>query len=175
MKRIFFIPILIFIGFLAIMYFISPKYSHVKGLKAEVAIKEKEARERENYFSNLQAILTKLEDYQEALTVLNAGAPKKLSSVTLLNFFQISASENGLALESIPSVSFPQEQQEESGLLKLKEANFSMTLKGSALSFENFLKVLEKSSRLIDVENISLPNATNQLMNFNISAKVYYY
>ena len=60
---------------------------------------------------------------------------------------------------------------------EIKETRINFLLVGSYPDFKNFLFILEKSARLIDVENISfaLPKEKEGLFNFNITIKVYSY
>lgn len=178
MKRVFTIPILFFLGFLFFIYFILPSYSDFRSLKKEISEKEIKVQEQQVYLSKLQEISESLEKEAESLEKIDFALPTEVSFASLLNFFQEKVSESGLILKSLAqtktSVSEPEEKKETPSRPKPKETYFSLNIGGTLPSFENFLKVIEKSSRIIEVESIFLKKETREeMIEFNLSLKVY--
>ncbi len=176
MKRTFVIPILFFFAFSFSVYFILPEYAEFKDLKAQVSEKEADLELKKSYFSNLKKISDDLEKEQEALEKIDSALPKEISLASLLNFFQIKASESGLIVETLGQVSIPSEKKktgETETKGKIQESYFTITLVGSLPSFESFLQSVESSARLVEVENISLQESEEELLEFVLLTKVY--
>jgi len=178
MNRTFAIPILFFLSFLIFCYFLLPKYTDFNGFKKRVEKKELDLQAAEQYYLNLQKISTKLEDYEESLAKINSAIPEEFSLASLLNFFQKKASESGLVLKSLSKeipLSAGQKKEERKVRIEIKENYLALTLTGTLSSFKNFLQNIEKSSRLIEVENILLPETAKELPEITILIKVHSY
>ena len=182
MKKVIAIPIIFFISFLGIIYFLLPEISNLQEFKKRVSEKESFLQEREKEFLNLQKIKTQLEFYQENLEKINTALPKEISLANLLNFFQDKASSSGLIIKGITQVIplQPKVEKEKKVKTPLEPHYFNLNLIGSLASFEEFLKTLETSARFFEVENISVENIPQKeseetLLEFNLSVKVYSY
>ena len=179
MNRIFAIPILFFLIFFIGIYFLLPKYQGFLELKDEISEKELQLQQRKNYFSKLKQFSAKLEEYQESINKISSALPGEFSLASLLNFFQRKSSESGLVLKSLSQASAPQKpkekKEEERVRSRIKTNYLNFTLRGSLSSFENFLSDIEKSARLIEVENISLQAKGEELPEFTLLLKIYSY
>ena len=184
MKKIIAIPIIFFISFLGVIYFLLPEIAEFQKFKERVSEKEGLVQEKEKEFLNLQKITTQLEFYQENLEKINTALPKEISLANLLNFFQDKASSSGLIVKGITQITplQPKEKKkkEEKVKTRLKPHYFNLNLIGSLASFEEFLRNLETSARFFEVENISIENISKKeskevLLEFNLTVKVYSY
>jgi len=182
MKKIIAIPIIFFISFLGVIYFLLPEIGNSQEFKKRLSEKEGFFQEKEKEFLNLQKITTQLEFHQENLEKINTALPKEISLANLLNFFQDKASSSGLIVKGITQVTPLQPKVEKGEKLKtpLKPHYFKLNLIGSLASFEEFLRNLETSARFFEVENISIENIPQKeseetLLEFNLSVKVYSY
>lgn len=186
MKRLLLVPIFFFLAFLTGVYLVWPKYGMVRVLQHDVNQNRVELKERQTYFDNLKSTLREINEYKESLTKIDSSLPSGISVASLLYFFQARASENGLILVSInpavgPNLGPISSQQSAAGqaektAARFKEAYFALSLKGSVPSLENFLKSVEKSSRIIDVAIVSINKETMTGLNeFSLLLKVYYY
>ena len=175
MKKILAIPILFLLCFLLVIYFVLPKYSDFKDIKEKVAKKQTELQEKKNKFSKLQDLSKQLEEHKESLDKIDSALPEEMSFAYLSNFFQNKTSQSGLVLESLVENQAPvSKEDEEMAKGKQKETYFSIALLGSFSSFDNFLKTLERSSRLIEVKDVSIKRSKESL-NFFLTVKVYSY
>ena len=184
MKKIIAIPIIFFISFLGVIYFLLPEIGNFQEFKKRVSEKESLLQEKEKEFLNLQKITTQLEFYQENLEKINTALPKEISLANLLNFFQAKAFSSGLMVKAITQIASlqPQKKGKEGEKIKspLEPHYFNLNLIGSLASFEEFLKTLETSARFFEVENISIKNVSEKeeekvLLEFNLVVKVYSY
>jgi len=169
---IFYTTIFFSLSFFLLFFLVFPKYQTLNVLKKEVFEKEEELSSQEKYFETLKETSEELKKYEVPLSKVDAALPKNPSLPELLNFIQKASSQSGLSLKGIsPAVTTPLEKGE------IKETRINFLLVGSYSDFKNFLSILEKSARLIDIENISfaLPKEKEGLFNFNITIKVYSY
>lgn len=183
MKPALFTPILFFIVFLLIVYLVVPKIGELGDLKGKVTAAETELQTAHNYLKDIQDISANLDSYGDALNRLQSALPEEFSLASLLGFFQEKVEESGLVLKSIGQASGVEKQGGGAGTKEKEEEakpktgpeakHIIMSLKGSVSSFEDFIKGLEKSSRLIEVEVISFQQNPGQLPGFTLLVKVY--
>jgi len=175
MKKSFSIPILLFAALILVTYLLLPQYQEFKAIVSEKEQKEAELLGTEKYFSNLGQISENLRNYQDSLEKIESALPQDLSLSSLLSFFQKKSSENGLLLKNISQAKMEskEKRKEEKGILApVLETHFNLNLSGSLLSLKGFLETLEKSSRLIEVENISVEVTKEELPEYNLLIKV---
>jgi Tfp pilus assembly protein PilO len=171
-----FIPIIIVACFLLTVIFgvilLWPKFQELKMIEKNIAEKKEELQYQENYFSNLREIKSKLEEYQAEVTKINSALPDDSSLPSLFNFLQKTSSQSGLVLKGVSPFAVVVSKENPD----IKETQFSLQVSGSYSSFKNFLSTLEKSARLIEVENISFSSPKKgNLFTFNLRIKVFSY
>ncbi|MBU2579135.1 type 4a pilus biogenesis protein PilO [Patescibacteria group bacterium] len=178
MNRILIITILFFISFLFFVYFLFPQSLIFENLKKKVLEKENSVQKEEIYFSNLEKISGNLKEYKESLEKIDAAVPTQLSIASLFSFFQNKALETGVFLKSVNAAdafsSLPGEIAAEKEIVsnKIKENFFSLSVSANFYAFENFLKEIERSSRMIEVEKITLKENEGELLEFDLVVKV---
>lgn len=173
MKKSFSIPILLFISLILATYLFLPQYQEFKEASSQVEQMEAQVLETQRYFSNLSQVLENLRNYEDSLEKIESALPDDPSLASLLNFFQKKSSENGLLLNEISQPKITQKEVKKGILAKVEETYLNLSLSGSYSSLKGFLKTLEKSSRLIEVESISLDIAEKGLPEYNLLIKVY--
>lgn len=165
----FYIVIFFSLSFFLIIFLIFPKYQNLNSLKKEIFEKEDELSSQEKYFETLRETSEELKKYEDSLSKVDTALPKNPSLPELLNFIQKTSSQSGLSLKGIsPAVTSPLEGE-------IKETRINFLLVGSYSDFKNFLSILEKSARLIDIENFSFSSPKEGQFNFNLAIKVYSY
>ena len=161
----------IFLSVLLLFLLIWPKYQNLSSLNKEISKKELEFQSQEEYFQNLKDISERLKEYQESLSKIDSALPSNPSLPELCNFLQKTSSQSGLSLKEISPSSIA------TGGEEIKESKVNLTLAGSYPSFKNFLSVLEKSARMIELEKISFssPKKETESFDFDLIIKVYSY
>ena len=127
-----------------------PKYQAFGVLQSNIREKETELQYKKEYFSRVREVSEKLAEYPDSLSKISSALPLTASLPSLFNLLQTTASQTGLILEDISS--------EEADVKKeqaIKEIKVFLNLSGTYSAFKDFLKALETSSRMIEVENIS--------------------
>lgn len=173
MKRIFAIPILIFASFMMFLYVVLPQILITSKAKRDFLKTEKEVNDRQQYFTGLKDSLEEMTGYQGTLEKIEAALPGEISLASLIEFFDQKASSNGLILKSFAPVSAPTDDKEQ--VEKSPAQYFTLVLNGSITSFEGFIRDIETSARLVDVESISFQQGLGETSsNINVLLKVYY-
>ena len=158
------------LSFILVFTLILPKYQSLTQLKKEISEMKVTFETQEKYFSELEKISNQLKDYQENLAKIDSALPKDSEIPPFLNFIQKTASQSGLSLKGIKLVSTSSQKA------GFKENKIGFVLGGNYPALENFLSVLEKSARLIEVEQISFSlTEEGSPADFNLTVKVYSY
>lgn len=151
---------------------VSPQYQTLKIFQQEVKTRQNELQSKEEYLSNLRKASDELKEYESQISKIDSILPSDPGLPALFDFVQNASSQSGLVLKGIsPSNTRPSQKFE-----GIKETELSLILSGSYSSFKNFLSVLEKTSRLIEIKSISFssPEKENPF-NFNLKTMVYSY
>jgi len=168
-----YIIVSLLLSFLLIFFFVWPKFQELSSLKEKISVKRSELQSQEKYFQELEKTSEELKKYETSLSNIDSALPQNPLLPELLNFLQKASSQSGLSLKSISSPSTASGEAE-----KIKETRISLVLVGSYSDFKNFLSVLEKSARLIEVENLSFfikEIKEKGPIDFNLATKVYSY
>ncbi|XOB41960.1 MAG: type 4a pilus biogenesis protein PilO [Candidatus Nealsonbacteria bacterium] len=161
------------------VFLIWPKYQDLRSLQLEIGKKTAELQYKEKHISNLQEVSEELEKYKPELSKIDSILPFNPSLPSLFNFLQKASSQNGLIFRNVDSFSMTTPKEKPG----IKEISLNLGVSGSYSAFRNFLSTLEKSARLIEIENISFsspeekPTVPTQEtpFDFDLRIKVYSY
>lgn len=154
------------------MAIIWPRFQELGKIQASVQYASKELQYQEQYFAQLAETQEKLKDYEKGIAVIDSALPEDVSLPSLLNFIQKAGSQSGLGLKNISPFTVSDSPRNP----ELKQTHLSIEMIGDYSSFKEFLSVIEKSSRLIGVENISFSSPKEgNIFNFNLRIKVHSY
>lgn len=176
MKRLFIVPILIFASFLVLVYAVLPQFSAVRQAKKQFAKAEQDLKYRQNYYIQLENALLEGENYKDTLQEISAVLPGEIFLPGLIDFFDQKSQTNGLTLKAF-SISQTVAIVDEKAVKKdtIPSQNFLLALSGDVVSFEAFLKDIETSARLVNVEQINFhKNESSDSSEINLTVKVYY-
>lgn len=149
-----------------------PKYLILKDSLVKVEKKAIELKYITDYFADLKKISEDLKGYEAELLKIESALPSDPSLPSLLHFIQTEASQNGLILKRISSASVGPLAKDSD----VKEQSLSIELSGFYPAFKNFLAVLEKSGRLIEIEQISFSaSKEKEPIIFTLEIKTYSY
>ena len=145
-----------------------PKYRDLQTVELQIKAKKAEYEAREKYFSELYSVSEKLKGYEAELAKIDSALPKDPSMPSLLNFLQGATAQAGLTLDTMTPAGIS--PGSETGL---KTITLSMQVSGSYSSFKDFLLILERSSRLLNVESISFasPQSADKPFSFSLTLK----
>ena len=151
-----------------------PKYQILKDSLVNVEKKAAELNYLNDYFADIKKISEDFKKYEAEFLKVESALPSDPFLPSLLKFIQTKASENGLILKgfSFSSVSVSSFVKDSD----VKEQRLSIELSGFYPALKNFLAVLEKSERLIEIGQISFSaSKEKEPIFFNLGIKVYSY
>jgi Tfp pilus assembly protein PilO len=165
-----------------------PQYQKFSEERWHVEEKEVERSNQEEYFNHLNKLSEELEGYKEELSKINSAFPQGPDIPDLLNFLATASSQNGLIFGKVNSFSTDSAKksttttagEEEAQAKRYKEITIDFEVSGEYSALKNFVSVLEKNARIIDIEYIGLKKRTSQLEEeasplYNLKIKTYYY
>jgi Tfp pilus assembly protein PilO len=164
-----------FLSISIIILFLQPKYQEIQDLKNAFSEWEKAFQAQKEYFKKLREDDEKLKDYQEYLDKIDSALPENPSPVSFFNHLWNLSQANGLFLESIGRFSISASKE----IQGLNEIDTSFTLSGKYSDLKNFVYALERSARMIKIENISFKTPIKVLpgeegtFDFSIGVKLY--
>jgi len=149
-----------------------PRFQDLRTIQTAVKDISEEVQYQEQYFSQLADIQNKFKNYEEKLSKIDSALPNDPSLASLFNFLQKASSQSELILKGISSFTISYSENNPS----LRKAQLSLEVSGSYSAFKEFLSTIEKSARLIEVENISFSTPKEEdIFTFNLRIKVYSY
>jgi len=152
-----------------------PEYQEFGDKKLEVEREDAKIKQKEEYFSRLESFSDRLSGYNDELAKIDFALPSEPSIAALFIFFQKTISENGLILKDTNlGELFSSEIQ---GTLeeRIQKMPFSVSVTGSYPALKNFLSVIYRNTRLIEVNSISFPSAEEGLFTFNLALETHAY
>ena len=157
---------------LLVFVLVLPVYNGLSDLNAQIFEKETSLQSQQEYFDELIDISEEIEGQGEALEKISSAIPEGGDLANLMNYFQRSASKAGVSMENVSPALIASTQQK-----KIHANRVNLIISGEYYAFKSFLAIVEKSSRLIEIEDISFQSPTEEgdPFSFNISTRVYYY
>lgn len=137
------------------MILVLPKYEDTAALREKVQIKKADLENRENYFEELEKISKEFKNNRENLDKIKTALPIGPMAPSLANFIQSASSQSGLILKNFLYGSTKAAVVDETAARVVQEYEIGLTLSGSYSAFKDFLDKIEKSSRLIEIQDIS--------------------
>jgi Tfp pilus assembly protein PilO len=149
-----------------------PQYQNFSRLRLEIREKKFALQTKKEYFSNLENIAKTLKEHSQEVAKIESALPAKVTVSDLVNFVNEISSQNGLLLQKF-EVGNPSSLGPDSNILKIP---LTISVAGSYSSFKNFLAELQKSSRLLEIENISfLSSGQSAIMSFDLKLRTHSY
>lgn len=191
---IFFVAASVLLGVL----YVRPEWQRFRAFSQEIAGLEEISGEFDALISNRDKLLGIVNSVsKEDLARLDQMLPQGPRTSDFLTALEALAAENGVSLRRIDLVAPDTEKAESSyarppaGALspqprptagagagrdkgEVEALPFSIQVSGSYSAFKKFLGALERSLRLIDVEEISFSAERGDNMEFSLKAKTYY-
>ena len=150
MKR----PIFILINLLAVSaltgFILFPQYKNLQNLRKDIEKTNIELKYKEEYFSGLRVVSSELDKYKEPISKIDSALPSPVSLPALYELMQKISAQSGMILQGIGS---SQAISQETGI---KEVAVSLSLEGSYSSLKELVGLLENSSRLFEVDSLSI-------------------
>ncbi len=169
------VSIFFLILILGIIFLWWPQYQAFNNLKEEIKVKKIELQAKEEYFSYLEEIPSKLKNYDSELKKIDSALPSSPEVLHLLNFVWEKSLQNGLILEKI-EIGNTSPLKDNGKELEILKIHLGFSFSGSYLAFKNFISELQKSARLIEVEELSFKTITQkEIFSFDLKIWSHFY
>ena len=190
MSRLATIIICLILSIIFGFFLLWPQYQKFSEERWHVKENEVERNNQEEYFIDIENLSKNLEGYEEQLSKIASALPSEPDVPALLDFLANAANNNGLSFENVNSFSTSQlgntlgstaAAGQGGGIASnIKGITIGFEVSGDYLALKNFLLTIEKSSRIIEVESISLKKKTigsekTESLFFDLKIKSYYY
>ncbi|MDO8424539.1 MAG: type 4a pilus biogenesis protein PilO [bacterium] len=164
------VTIIVCLTFAAIMAIalVFPKKGELDSSAKKVNEKKAELQSKEVYFTSLEKTSEEFGKYPTQLAKIASALPQTSQLPTLFDFLQKASSQTGMVLTNIT----PLTGKSSGGIEGVNDNSVNLVVSGTYPAFRDFLRVLEKSSRLIEIENISF-SIREKAPEFNLKIKVY--
>jgi Tfp pilus assembly protein PilO len=159
----------IFLSLLVVFVLVIPNYQELNEINEKVFAQQVALQSQKDYFEELQNTADRLEGTESTFEKIDSALPEGHNLANLMNYFQKSASKSGVTMKNISPALVASTKSKE-----IKASKVNLVLNGDYPSFKKFLSIIEKSSRLIEVESINFTTPEEEIFTFNISTKVYY-
>lgn len=165
----FYIIVCLSLSLLLLFNLVLPGHRNLSFLRGEILKKEFELQSQEEYFQRLQEVSEELKKEEDSLLKIESALPPNPALPELLNFIQKAASQSGLTLENISPTLVASAKE-------IKETKINLILIGDYLGLKSFLSIVERSARLVEIENIYFSYPTRGgPFNFNLTIMVHSY
>jgi Tfp pilus assembly protein PilO len=120
----------------------------------------------QEYFSKLKKMERELEEYSEETGKIEKALPEYFSVPAFFANMQKLASQGGLILNSISGKAITSGGS-------LQTHSYGLSLSGTYSNFNNYLSILEKSAKLIEIKSFSFssPEEEEETTNFNLTVE----
>jgi Tfp pilus assembly protein PilO len=167
-KLISYISLILF-SLLFSYFFLWPKYIQFSDLKRAISELEKVLNSYQEYFKEIEDIFVKIKEKENEISKIKQALPLDPQIAETFNFLQKTASETGLLLKDVSFSVQKSEKESELGELKIQ-----LQLSGTYPALKNFLAKVEKSARLIELENLSFSGEGKEIFDFKLSLKTFF-
>lgn len=180
-------PIFIFLFFFGVSFFLIPKWQKITIINKEIKALEFSLEKVQEHKKDITRAEYNLDSYQKEIKAVDVALPERFFQPLMLSYLRKAGFDAGVLLKK---ANFSQKDQaDDSEKSKnpppssLKTISFDVEMMGSYDSCQAFLKILENSSRLFNVEQFTMskkekePGETEEssLLNCKVKGIAYSY
>lgn len=132
-----------------LLFMVWPKYQELRDVNQQISQTETQLEEGKEHIARLETLSDRLKKREEAVSKVESSLPSQSGLPSFLNFLYEISGDQGLLLRRVGSVS----QSSYKG--DIDQVSVELTLDGSYTDFRDFVKVVEKSARMIEVREMT--------------------
>ena len=162
--------VLISLALFLLLFMVWPKYQKLQDVNKQIKQVETQLEKNQDYVSRLEEFNSRLEDNQAELKKVKSSLPDDPKVPTFLNFINDTADDHGLLLKEVGSISRGSYKE------GVKKINVKINLLGDYPSFESFAGAVDRSSRIIEFDNIIFraPEEEGEPSQFEVKLSTHY-
>ena len=178
------IALTLFIIMLLVFFLVVPEYRTFKSLQQDLGQKTAEFNAEYDYYNAIDATYFELQNHLEDVKKIDDALPVDSNLGRLVYALQKSGNENGIIINNI----FLSKSASTGVGQGVKDLGLSVSLLGSYASLGDFIRSLEKSSKIFEISSISFGAGSGggslgsqsqfqiqQIYSFNLEIKTYSY
>lgn len=164
------LTIIFFTAFILVLFgLVFPKIKNYQEISQQISRKKVELQELQEYAKFLEDSSKKIEEFSPKLAKIDLALPEEPFLPDFLLLMQDITSQSGVVYEDF-SVGGKTAVPDKKNIF---QTTFNFRALGSYQNIKNLLSNLEKSARLIKIDNISLNIAPNNLISAQIGIRIY--
>jgi len=181
---IFEVVLLIIVGVLIYMFLLQPKLAELATTNNQLQTLQVQNDSIQKNKQTLASLIAKLHSSPQQVAELDEALPldgrQTLYRIAMTNIVNSSGMKVGdmsieAGADTIAAGNKAELANPYSQTRKLKKFTASINLSGTFDQFISFLKTLENSGRIIDINNIEILSSKDNLLEFKLSTQSYYY
>lgn len=166
------------IGSLGILFFAAwPEYQDLRESMAYADVKGEDLQNMINYNQTMEAMVSSLEtEYEGQIEKIEEGVPDDHYMPSFFAELRRMSYRTGVRIESLGNFTYRDYRERED----LKEVEVSFQVQGSYSNFKNFINILQRSARIVEVESLAIEGVTEDSdeqssLNYTIQILTYSY
>ena len=163
------ITITIFVIILLVFFLVAPEYQTFQNLQLDLGKKRAEFNAEHEYYSEIAKTYFELQGRSDDIKKIDDALPQSQDFGKDIYFLQQTATANGMMMKSLfLSKSTSGASSGSNNLGNINSIVFSVNLIGDYSSLESFMASIEKSSRLLEITNISFGSSSASQPGFSL-------
>lgn len=158
-------------------FFIVPRYNAISTVRAQAADYQTVLTNARKLKEQRNALVTKYNSFDQAkLGQLATMLPTNPENMKLILSLQSVASQYGMVLQNVkiedPAADAAQARTAAQNNTELGKMVINFSVAGSYASFTNFMKTIEKSLRVIEIQKVSFSASDPKAQNYQYSVSI---
>jgi len=141
-----------------------PKYQEFQTNNAKLNAEGEKIKKKKEYLFELEGHLNNLSEYEENLSKIDSALPLEYSPASLYSFIQKTGAESGIMVSQaeFSRTGASREDKNLSSGLEINSIDIGISLEGDYASFKEFISIIFKTSRLIEVRSLSFSSSSDE-------------
>ena len=149
------IALTLFVIVILMFFFVVPEYHKFQSLRQELGEKIAEFNAEHDYYNAIDTTYYQLQTYKDSIAKIDDALPTDSNLGRLVYFIQKTGGDSGVIVNTL----FLSKSSSATPGQSVKGLGLSLNVLGSYASLGNFIRALEKSSRLFEVTSISFSSS----------------
>ena len=163
-------PLLLALSAFFVFVLLFPKYERIKLVNEATKVQEKELQDRQKIFASIKILKDQINNKTNDIRKLNELIPDKKSVPELISSLTEISGQAGLAVNDL---NFGDVLIQAESVFR--EIQIDLKMSGNYIATRNFLRLLEKNTRLINATSIKISQTPGSgLLAISVQLRAYY-
>jgi Tfp pilus assembly protein PilO len=171
--------VMIIVIVLLLFVFVWPKYQQSKDVEVQLTQLQAEYNGEAVYYTKIDDLLKQIDSRKDEFDKVNSALPAQFALAPVMYFFQQKGGESGLVMRSltfsqVSPVAYGQASSLDA-VQQVKDVNLTLDLYGNYQGLKNFIHALETSSRIFELDTVTLNALENAQSSTSTSSQAQSY